>query len=411
MRLIFLRHGKAGDHGDEAQRALTRVGAEASAQRLDVMAPYFLREKSMEIWCSDYARSKETATFFACELDVPIKVQKFLRKQKLSALVKNVGKSTKNTLLMVGHNPMLEDWLEEVTGLEKDVQLLDAYCLCLGEDDTRLLWYWPEGQDMEVFPYEKKMDEKEWLEACAMALHASWFQSFHGSSYDLIQEVKSMELLFAFLNSLKDELSQKHYNQALDRYQTAFNRVWKLSSLKFLLEDLSTEMELSNLKEALSDALKELEKDLEKERFSYEYDKVTQKAYKSLSKALRHKKGDSYWLDLLKGRMERLESQFLEKSKYLNLEDAKEVKKVYSIYRELLAVHTLMDKFSESRSKEVSFFMKEMDLAKLYFFQDLCPSVRDLLGNEKLEDEIQAYEASLQQRIQERIAMEKVDGN
>jgi len=76
MHLIIMRHGEAGWHTIDQQRELTEMGRRDVAAVAAQIAESEFRPK--EIWCSPYARARQTAAIIAEVLNCPVDEKYFI---------------------------------------------------------------------------------------------------------------------------------------------------------------------------------------------------------------------------------------------------------------------------------------------------------------------------------------------
>ncbi|WP_166268203.1 SixA phosphatase family protein [Marinobacter caseinilyticus] len=76
MHLLIMRHGEAGWHSLDQQRALTDAGRLASASVAKKIAASPWRPDS--IWCSPLIRAKQTAAIVSEVLNCPVEEQSFI---------------------------------------------------------------------------------------------------------------------------------------------------------------------------------------------------------------------------------------------------------------------------------------------------------------------------------------------
>lgn len=123
MEIIFIRHGKAEKrHVDliDLDRHLTDKGK----KRFQKLMPIFKRKlqtndnQEMIIWSSPANRALETAEIVADTFQIDLQVvYDFIyggNYEELQTLVKEITDPT--TIIIVGHEPILSDWIEQITG-------------------------------------------------------------------------------------------------------------------------------------------------------------------------------------------------------------------------------------------------------------------------------------------------------
>lgn len=129
MEIILIRHGKAEEMGedlDDLQRHLTDVGKE----EIQKLAPRLkeklepLDKRTIIFWSSPAKRALQTAQLVADELHTPINfIHDFIYEgdfEKLSDEVQKLDEDT--TVLLVGHQPNLSEWVEQMTGEKMKIE-------------------------------------------------------------------------------------------------------------------------------------------------------------------------------------------------------------------------------------------------------------------------------------------------
>ena len=115
MKVIFLRHAEAATAGSggDAQRELTRQGrkdAKIAAAALDRMG-----EVVDVILTSPLVRARQTAEIAAKVLDAEVREEDALAPpgdaRRLRACLQALGEDGRQTIVVVGHNPYMEEML------------------------------------------------------------------------------------------------------------------------------------------------------------------------------------------------------------------------------------------------------------------------------------------------------------
>lgn len=129
MEIILIRHGKAEEMREgleDLQRHLTDVGKE----EIQKLAPRLkeklepLDKRTIIFWSSPAKRALQTAQLVADELHTPINfIHDFIYEgdfEKLSDEVQKLDEDT--TVLLVGHQPNLSEWVEQMTGEKMKIE-------------------------------------------------------------------------------------------------------------------------------------------------------------------------------------------------------------------------------------------------------------------------------------------------
>lgn len=123
MRLILLRHGQAEERsalGDDFHRALTLSGRERLENAYPSLARYLNAKAHCEVWTSPKIRALGTAEVLCRYMpNVAPTLQPFLEKGDFDTFCKALrGHDHGETIVIVGHEPFLSDWVREMTGLD-----------------------------------------------------------------------------------------------------------------------------------------------------------------------------------------------------------------------------------------------------------------------------------------------------
>lgn len=123
MRLILIRHGQAeasSTDGSDFRRALTPAGRERLENAYPSLARYLNAKASCEVWTSPKTRALQTAEVLCRYMPhVSPEIQPFLEDGDLDAFADAI-RSHKHgdTLVVIGHEPYLSDWVRAMTGLD-----------------------------------------------------------------------------------------------------------------------------------------------------------------------------------------------------------------------------------------------------------------------------------------------------
>lgn len=116
MQLIIMRHGEAGSHSIDTQRALTMRGVEQAQQVAGELRNSGIRPSA--IWSSPYVRARQTANVVTETLGVPTFTQNTLTPDSdpRAVLGSLQAEADFDTLMLVSHMP----FVEMLTGLLLD---------------------------------------------------------------------------------------------------------------------------------------------------------------------------------------------------------------------------------------------------------------------------------------------------
>jgi len=125
QELILIRHGKAEERSAELpdeERKLTRKGERELKAMFSILGPYIAGRKKVEIWSSRLERAFQTSAMLSREIGrAKVKFRDFISEGDFESLAKEAGKAGGTRLLViVGHEPHLSTWTEEITGFRPD---------------------------------------------------------------------------------------------------------------------------------------------------------------------------------------------------------------------------------------------------------------------------------------------------
>lgn len=132
MRLFVVRHGRAGAAATDAERKLTRDGADGVrrvARRLAKMG-----ERTDAILCSPLTRARETADILAAELGMPpvIVSPALASGSPVAAILGAIRENaSRQALMIVGHNPEFGDLAVMLAGKDGPLELAAGQVVCL----------------------------------------------------------------------------------------------------------------------------------------------------------------------------------------------------------------------------------------------------------------------------------------
>jgi phosphohistidine phosphatase len=108
MRLTLLRHGKAVARedwqGDDADRPLTKDGADQAARVCKLMRPLIRAE---QIWTSPWVRARQTAELASSAWKLPLREVEWLAGEALSPEERIERLPQQGEVVLVGHEPDL----------------------------------------------------------------------------------------------------------------------------------------------------------------------------------------------------------------------------------------------------------------------------------------------------------------
>jgi phosphohistidine phosphatase len=161
MELILFRHGKAEDRSGgktDADRPLTPLGRKKIKAAAKGLAQLFLRERIVRIWTSPLVRAEQTAEMLHAAFPKKYKIQivPAIAEGHLDALALDFqGFGEGDTIIVVGHEPFLSQWAEEICGARLPFKPGSAACIQLKRNQPptgSLLWFMRAGQLATLCP-------------------------------------------------------------------------------------------------------------------------------------------------------------------------------------------------------------------------------------------------------------------
>lgn len=423
MKILFVRHADAEplkEGVSDAERTLTSKGHEQLIRRVSEIRSYFSMQGRVALWSSDYVRAVETARYFEESMSgVSLETYKFLRKNRVDRLRSHLKKCEADTVLIVGHNPMLEDWIEELSGERIKLRKMEAVCMETDGDRGGILWEWAQDGRVLVRPFSPDMHlrAQQWLEECAFAVHVdivlSRFALQRGESE--AETDRHTLLMAAFLRLLAPILPEKRLVQATDRYFANAEMSREFLYTGWLQKDMQArEEDYLPLELAMDELHQWEEKNLKSQILSYESQKNYHKAYRSLIKGLRASEEPLFntaeeGLRLVHERREELYQECLRKIELLNATDKDDVLALIQQWRAYRMGEEFVERFfgglPGTESIDTRAVAADACIEKLADKQELLRNFRRIRTQKKMKEQsaLQAlserYEAQLIQEI------------
>ncbi len=153
MDLILLRHGRAEECGtrlNDDERELTVYGKEKMYLISTGIKRLIRKYSTLEIWSSPLPRARQTAQIVAQVLEVQQIVPKSaVQSGELDVLAANWNSfAGDDGLLIVGHQPYLSEWSQEICGLVLPFKKGAAACIRLQQNippTGKLRWFLQPG--------------------------------------------------------------------------------------------------------------------------------------------------------------------------------------------------------------------------------------------------------------------------
>ena len=150
MEIIFFRHGKAEPYSDAKQdfeRELTSIGLKKMKQAARGLACCMFPECTVQIWTSPLVRARQTAQILKSAFGkrANLHVVDAIASGSLEELTAEwAGLPEDAILIVVGHEPMMSEWTQSMTGSELSFRPASAASVVLSCDNRRtglLSWF------------------------------------------------------------------------------------------------------------------------------------------------------------------------------------------------------------------------------------------------------------------------------
>lgn len=412
MKVIFMCHAQAEDRDPDlkdADRALTEEAYALLAERLWGLKAYLMIREENELWSSDYRRAKETAAYFEEEFDNgKVRTFRFLRKSGIDRLKNQLGKSDRDCLVMVGHSPILEKWIEQLTGMDIELDYLGLVCLDWSKREAFPLWHWKSDGNSIFYPAgpEELNKREDWLEDYLFTLHAELVQNRYRMGSGRFAEGKaffSLQSLRILLELLEGDLPKKYYRRAMDRYLS------NADSLQDYLYYLNLQALLKSLPESAQAYLPLLEEELGREWeminrdfLSYDAERNYLKAFLSLIRGIREDSGRELLKDpeflvrRLTDYIHRQEQVYFEDLKYFNFQDEQSVFSLVQDWFRLEAGKYLLQKLENREDIRI---ITNFPFSDLIQYEQLSTWIR--MKNERMDEEKLKGQENLLDKLEE----------
>lgn len=154
MELVLFRHGKAEDRSGgkpDGERPLTPLGKKKIKAAAKGLAQNLLKDRIVRIWSSPLVRAEQTAEILHAAFPKKYKIQTVpaISEGNLDALALDFqGFGEGDTIIIVGHEPFLSQWTEEISGAQLSFKPGSAACIQLKRNQPptgSLLWFMRAG--------------------------------------------------------------------------------------------------------------------------------------------------------------------------------------------------------------------------------------------------------------------------
>lgn len=143
--IILIRHSQAEellDGMDDATRSLTEKGKK-KLRKISQFLKQMIRDyESVSIFSSELKRSIQSAQILAKKLNRNYAgEQTFLQTGDTEALLDLIREEEVECLILVGHQPYLSEFSENLSGLDLPFETCACACLSVDGDEFNLEWY------------------------------------------------------------------------------------------------------------------------------------------------------------------------------------------------------------------------------------------------------------------------------
>ncbi|PKM66216.1 MAG: phosphohistidine phosphatase SixA [Firmicutes bacterium HGW-Firmicutes-19] len=143
-KLILVRHADAYpmEENNDAMRDLTDKGKESISEIVPGLLRLIKKPEETIIISSDYQRAVKTALLLATQCGFAyVGEHEFVRDGDFSELIKFIIQCKSDSIVIVGHQPILGEWSEMLTGNPLPFKKVAAAGFKLNEKDCELLWF------------------------------------------------------------------------------------------------------------------------------------------------------------------------------------------------------------------------------------------------------------------------------
>jgi phosphohistidine phosphatase len=143
-KLILIRHADAFpmENNDDAMRDLTEKGKESISDIVPGLLRLVKKPEETIIISSDYLRAIKTALLLATQCGFSyVGEHEFVRNGDFSELIKFIIQCKSDSIIIVGHQPILSEWSQMLTGNPLPFKKTAAAGFKLDEKDCELQWF------------------------------------------------------------------------------------------------------------------------------------------------------------------------------------------------------------------------------------------------------------------------------
>ncbi len=143
-KLILIRHADAYpmEDNNDAMRDLTDKGKESISEIVPGLLKLIKKPQETIIISSDYLRAIKTALLLAGQCGfIYVGEHEFIRNGDFSELIKFIVQCKSDSIIVVGHQPILSEWSEMLTGNPLPFKKVAAAGFKLDEEDCELQWF------------------------------------------------------------------------------------------------------------------------------------------------------------------------------------------------------------------------------------------------------------------------------
>ncbi|MBM6614670.1 CHAD domain-containing protein [Desemzia sp. RIT804] len=253
QQIWLFRHGIAESKNNDKpdyDRALTPKGKKELESSVPNLRYLLDTQRPIFIWSSPLTRACETAEIISQALGNQKIIQKeFIATGDIGLLTAEIKKLSKeSTVIVVGHEPTLSDWTEQLTGVSLPFDKGSSAAIQLkSSSESELLWF----HQPESLKHLGSMDTHDSIKLrMLLQYQLRKIQSLHNafleapSDVEIIHQFRVQIRHFrSLLSFLKPLLAENVYQEAKEPAKEAFKQFSRLRELDVLIDRVQTIIE------------------------------------------------------------------------------------------------------------------------------------------------------------------------
>lgn len=250
MRLIMLRHGKAVDADNNTaddERTLSREGRAQLEKYYPTLAHYLRQLPACQVWTSPLVRARESADILCRYLpQVSPRTMPFISTPSFSALSRALTAcQMDDTVVLIGHEPFLSDWVRQMTGLETHFR----------KGRGMLLYLQPDQPDRAIAISPLDFDAMAGLRTYLLPLDVALVDIIR-SQHDQIEDARrhflsdssnplrahdmrvALRVQYALLEFIRSSCDPEPFSEAEECYKALYDQFEELRSMDAISETI-----------------------------------------------------------------------------------------------------------------------------------------------------------------------------